>query len=138
MFYRTFALVFVSFIAAVAPGASIQRDRPDLFPVRLPGVVNTVGFCRRDASGKLVVTVRNQNNNDVGAHASITRVEFNRGGSFELPTPAIPDNSSVDLQPLAIPQACWSPDCAFTITVDSHNQVHESNEGNNTVAGKCL
>ena len=132
MFYRIFALVFISLIVVALSGSS-QSNRPDLLPV--PDPRPGYNFCRRDNSGKLIVTVKNQNNNDVGAHTSITKVEFYRGGIFELPTPAIPAGSSVNLQPLDIPAECWGPDCSFTITVDSNNQVHESIENNNS--GSC-
>ena len=37
-----------------------------------------------------------------------------------------------------IPPACFHPDCSFRITVDSANQVTESDETNNTASGTCL
>ena len=136
MFRRILALMFLSILVVVAPRGSSQRDRPDLVPV--PDPRPGYKFCRRDASQKLQVTVKNQNNNDVAAHASTTKVEFTPGGTIEIPTPAIPAGVSVDLPPVVIPAQCFNPDCEFTITVDSQHQVHESNEGNNTGIGKCL
>ena len=122
-------------LAIVLSGNSLQTH-PDLIPVRGPSP--GYSYCQRDASGNLIVTVKNQNNNDVSAHASITKVVFGLGGTFELPTPAIQAGGSVELQPLAIPAECFRSDCSFTITVDSHNQVHESNERNNNGVGKCI
>lgn len=107
---------------------------PDLVPV--PDPRPGVGFCKRDTQGRLVVTVKNQGNAD--APASTTTVDYSPGGSFQLPTPAIPAGGSVDLPPLNIPGVCFDPDCDFRITVDSANQATESNEGNNSAAGRCI
>jgi hypothetical protein len=119
---------------------SPRRRRPteeglaDLIPV--PDPRPGVGFCRLDDRGRLLVTVKNQGT--AGAPASTTTVDFAPGGAFDLPTPAIPAGGSVDLPPLSIPPSCFDPDCNFRITVDSKNQVVESDKGNNFASGMCL
>jgi hypothetical protein len=111
-----------------------EVGKADLVPV--PDPQPGVGFCKRDNQGRLVVTVKNQGT--VDAPASTTTVDFVPGGSFPLSTPAIPAGGSVDLTPLSIPAACFNPDCDFRITVDSNNQINESNEGNNNASGTCI
>jgi hypothetical protein len=112
----------------------------DLLPLRRLDLPGPVGFCTTSKSGpdkgKLVVTVNNQGN--APAPPSICRVEFNHAGSFTLATPAIPPGGSVELPLLAIPGACFSPDCFFTIRVDADGQVEEGNKGNNTASGVCI
>jgi hypothetical protein len=108
--------------------------KPDLVPV--PDPQPGIGFCRLDARGRLVVTVKNQGNAD--APASVTTVEFLPGGGVKIPTPAIPAGGSVELPPVSMPADCHKPECNFTIRVDSGGQVDESNEGNNTGSGSCI
>jgi len=112
----------------------------DLVPIGSPDISGPPSFCKKvkegPDKGKLVVTVKNQGT--AAAPASTTTVKFSPGGSFQLSTPAIPAGGSVDLPPLSIPAGCYNPDCDFKITVDSNNQINESNEGNNSVAGNCL
>ena len=114
----------------------VEVELPDLVPVNPNPQQGPLGFCRRDDQGNLIVTVKNQGTAD--APASITMVIFSPGGSFPLPTPAIPAGFSVDLPPLSIPGHCFDPDCDFTIIVDANNQVTESDKGNNTASGTCL
>jgi hypothetical protein len=113
------------------PPRRTQAGLPDLIPLADP----KTGFCKRDDHGNLVVTVKNQGSADAGA--SSTTVVFGRGGTFSQPTPPIPAGGSVKLL-FPIPAACFDPDCAFRIIVDSSDQVTESNEGNNTASGTCL
>jgi hypothetical protein len=113
------------------PGAGL----PDLVPEPLPNLPAPIAFCRLDAAGRLVIRIKNQ-----GTAASLptfTRVEFLPGGVVFLPTPSIPPSGEVDL-PLVFPGACHNPDCDFRITVDSVEFVNESDEGNNTVDGRCI
>jgi len=111
-----------------------QVGLPDLIPV--PDPRPGVGFCRLDEQGRLLVRVKNQGTAD--APASTTTVHFAPGGSFDLPTPAIPAGGTVDLPPLPIPGPCYNPDCNFRIVVDSKNEIVESDEGNNFASGLCL
>ncbi len=105
---------------------------PDLLPVR----DSVLGFCKRDSIGRLLVTVRNQG--VAPAPASITTIAFTSGGTVSVPTPPIGVGISVPLPPIAIPGACFSPDCSFRITVDATAVVAESNEGNNSAVGTCI
>lgn len=114
------------------PGRSLRAPQglPDLVPV--PD--RALGFCRRDSIG-LLVTVRNQG---VGtAPASVTTVAFSPGGTVSVNTPPI-GSTPVTLPAVAIPAACFDPDCDFRITVDATAVVVESNEANNVGAGSCI
>jgi hypothetical protein len=113
------------------PPRRTQAGLPDLIPLPDP----KTGFCRRDPKGNLIVTVKNQGSAD--AAPSMTTVAFAQGGAFSQPTPPIPAGGSVNLF-FPIPPACFHPDCSFRITVDSANQVTESDETNNTASGTCL
>ena len=110
----------------------------DLLPVKSPGQPdNITGFCKAVGNAQtVVVSVRNQGNAE--APASTTTITFSPGGPVSVQTPAIPAGDSVDLSPVDIPAGCFDPDCDFTITVDSNNQVSESNEDNNTAEGRCI
>ena len=99
---------------------------PDLIPVP------AAGFCR---NGSVVVTLRNQGPGN--AEASTTTVTFAGGGSVRLPTPEVDGGRIATLSPVAIPGACYVPNCFFQVIVDSDNDVDESNESNNTVDGTC-
>jgi hypothetical protein len=113
------------------PARRAQAGLPDLVPLADP----EVGLCNRTDMGDLVVTVKNQGSADAGA--STTTVAFSSGGTFSQPTPPIAAGASVELS-FPIPGGCFNPDCSFRITVDSANQVTESNEGNNTATGTCI
>ena len=132
MRHRTTKLAYLGILAAVIFASCM----PDLIPVGRPDLTGPPSFCKINEKGYLIVTVKNQGT--ANAPASTTTVEFSAGGSFDLPTPAIPKGGSVDLQPLQVPAGCYSPDCSFKITVDSKKQIQESNEANNTVGGSCL
>jgi hypothetical protein len=113
------------------------RKTPDLIPGGQQPAPYT--FCAIDSQGKLVILVKNQGGAD--APASSTTVGFAGSTSVVLPTPPIPQNTTVPLQPITIPKACYAPyknyDCDFNITVDSSNQIAELNENNNIGIGKC-
>ena len=109
--------------------------KPDLLPIGRPDLSGPISFCKTDDNHRLMVTVKNQGNAD--AAASTTTVEFNPGGSVSIATPAIPAGGTVDLS-FTIPSGCFNPDCDFTITVDSKNDINESNEGNNSAKGICI
>jgi hypothetical protein len=105
----------------------------DLVPFS-PSGNSEAAFCRIEQGGKLRVSVKNQGNADAGI--SKTTVIFSNA-SVTLDTPAIPAGGSVDLL-FNVPLGCSSLNCSFRITVDSVNQVDESNnEGNNSASGGC-
>jgi hypothetical protein len=108
--------------------------RADLLPV--PDGPGPLGFCRRDSQGNLLVRIRNQG--DADAPASTTTVEFGSGGVFSVPTPAISAGTSTDLTPVAMPGACFTPDCGFRITADSASVIDETDETNNHAVGQCI
>ncbi|HSE83762.1 MAG TPA: CARDB domain-containing protein [Thermodesulfobacteriota bacterium] len=116
-------------------GVSPQERVPDLVPFS-PSGNSAAAFCRMEEGGKLLrVSVKNQGNADAGI--SKTTVMFG-DTPVTVDTPAIPAGGSVDLL-FKVPANCFSPDCSFRITVDSDNQVDESNnEGNNSVGGGCI
>lgn len=108
---------------------------PDLVPFSPLGD-SPDKFCRIEQDRRqLRVTVKNQGNEN--APASKTTVIFGNIPTT-VNTPAIPAGGSVDLL-FKVPTNCFQPDCSFNITVDSNNQVNESNnEGNNSANGGCI
>ena len=130
--------MFQQWVFGTLTVTALSGCAPDLVPVPDPRPGHD--FCKVVAEGpdkgKLVVTVKNQGN--YKAPASTTTVEFSPGGPSQLATPPIPVSGTVDLQPLSIPAECFNADCDFKITVDSGNQIKESNEENNTANGVCL
>ena len=112
--------------------------RPDLVVLKRVGLRTPGELCNLDpaaAAPRLIVSVRNQG--PASAGPSITRVEFNPGGSFDLATPPVPPGGAVDLPPLRVPASCFNPNCQFQITVDSASNVYESNAANNSASGRC-
>jgi hypothetical protein len=122
-------------ILGLGPKSGVVEQRAvDLLPFSPMGTSPTA-FCRIEESGKVLrVTVKNQGAIEAGA--SKTTVRFDET-LFTLDTPPVPAGGSVDLL-FKVPTGCFTPDCSFTISVDSSNQVGETNEGNNKVTGGCL
>jgi hypothetical protein len=140
------AVLFGSLVPIVLAGCAtpartpVERPvaRPDLVVLKRVGLRTPGELCNLDpgaAAPRLVVSVKNQG--AVGAGGSITRVDFNPGGSFDLPTPPVPPGGAVDLPPLRVPGNCFNPNCQFRITVDSASAVYESNAANNSASGTC-
>ncbi len=127
--------VIVLGLKPVAPGGTQSQRVPDLVPFSPLGT-GPSAFCRLEQNKKFLrVSIKNQGNADAGA--SKTTVTFGNT-PFTLDTPAIPAGGSVDLL-FRVPASCFNPDCSFKITVDSSNQVDESNnEGNNNANGGCI
>ncbi len=129
-------------ICALAPLVLVGCASPDLVVVGLPNLLVPPSMCKivKDGpdKGKLIVTVKNDGAK--AAPATTTTVDFNVGGSVQLPTPALPAFSApVNLTtPVLVPAACYTPNCSFKITIDAQNQVPESNEGNNNTVGWCV
>jgi hypothetical protein len=141
MHREALTFLMISLLTGVLNGCAVPEKRPplaDLVPSKSPGQPdNIAGFCKViDKAMKVVVSVKNQGN--AGSPVSTTTVQFAPGQSFNLATPAIPPGGSAHLDALNIPAACFNPDCNFTITVDSGNQVKESNAKNNTANGRCI
>ena len=125
----------VSILGLQQAGKKVNVPSPDLLPVSQPG---TVGFCRRDSQGRLLIRIQNQG--DAAAGPSTTRVGFGPLGDqvpVETITPAIPPGGFVDVVVKAPPNCSEPSGCLFKITADSVNQLIESNENNNSVVGVC-
>lgn len=122
-------------ILGLGPKGGVAQQRAvDLLPFSPMGT-STTAYCRIEESGRMLrVTVKNQGTIEAGG--SQTTVRFGET-PFTLDTPSIPAGGSVDLL-FKVPTACFTPDCSFTMSVDSHNQVGEADEGNNKVTGGCI
>ena len=138
------AWAFASLVmATVVSGCMSSRpfyEGADLIPLKPSGLSGSEGFCYLAGdreSPQLIVSVQNVGEGE--SPASLTSIDFFPGGSVQLHTPAIAGGDWIDLPPVAIPPACFNPDCEFSITVDWGNDINESGgEGNNEVAGRCL
>ncbi len=114
-------------------GCTPPQLKPDLVPANPEG---WAGFCDIDDNGNLVVHVKNQGNAPAGS--SYVKVDFGpQLGFFVKPVPVLSVGETATVL-FPIPRGCFTPDCGFTITVDAHNDIDESNEENNTVMGNCL
>ena len=138
VFLGIFAAMMLLTCAGPGKPPADLSGKPDLVPV--PQILSfnppVFDFCNRDDQGKLVVAVKNQGTAD--ASASETKVSFFGFGAVSQTTPPLAVGDSVNLF-FTIPVGCFNPDCNFTITVDSNNQVDASSEqGNNTVEGGCI
>ena len=114
---------------------------PNLEPVPLPGVAGPQGFCRLNADGtKLQVLVANPGSAETDTTGTVTRVVFTTtSGPVQVPSPDVVNTSPLDaggsqLVEFNIPEN-WTGD--FGIGVDATNLVAETNEADNTVAGRC-
>lgn len=130
-------LIVTFFVGCGAP-------KPDLVPYNHPQpdpnkpgeTILLHGFCVTDAQNRLVIYVRNQSKGL--APSSTTKIEFGSGQIVELETPAIEPYKYVELEHIEFPNNCFDPDCGFKITVDSKNQIEETNENNNDTLGICI
>jgi len=115
-----------------------QTKQADLKPFSLP---IPGGFCQVvDNQIQLQVFVGNVGSADAGP--SKIKADFSPYGFVIRQTDPIPADFPRGRSRLIVikpPPGCFDPDCDFTITVDSDNEVDEGpNEGNNTAAGVCL
>lgn len=109
-------------------------DAPDLIPVTAPG---NPTFCER-RDGLLRVHVKNQGT--LAAEPSLVEVLFRVGEDIHVAATVtdVIDPGQTQVIELDIPADCYQPDCRFTITVDSLNEVEESDETNNCANGTCV
>lgn len=109
---------------------------PDLEPVNPD---NDITNCCLNPAYQMVFYVKN---NGFGPSTPcVTSVTFRVSHALvtiDIPTPAIEAGQTVGLTPVNHPGGCFGPDCMYTITVDSKNQVKEKNEGNNSIPGWCI
>jgi hypothetical protein len=68
------------------------------------------------------------------------KVVFSVRGTSQTFTQSVPKIASGGTHTATFvpPIGCSSPDCNFTITVDSQNQVKEKVETKNTASARCL
>ena len=119
--------------SVINPGDD-ESNLPDLRLTRVSSDTDAPGvFCSDGPT--VLVAVENRGQQDAGE--SITTVVFVPGGSFDVQTPEIRNDGSIQLSPVDVPRECFNPDCDFAILVDSRFQVDESDEGNNRVDGNC-
>ena len=141
MHREALTFLMISLLTVVINSCAMPQKtppRPDLVPSKSPGQPeNIAGFCKVvDKTMKVVVSVKNRGN--AASPVSTTKVQFTPEQSFNLATPALQPGESAHLDPVNIPAACFNPECNFTITVDSGNQITESNAKNNTASGRCI
>jgi hypothetical protein len=123
------------FIERVSSRSPQAAGKPDLIPLNPQPAAGKFGFCRRDPSGKLIVTIKNQGVASAGA--SHTTIKFVGGQPVTVNTPAIAGGAFFD-HLVTMPASCFHPNCLFAITADSAAEVDESDEGNNIADGMCL
>lgn len=133
IFIPFFVILILTVMALV--GCFQKVPLPDLVPANPPGMA---GYCNVDDLNNLIVYVKNQGEAD--ALASLVKVQFDlTSGIQEFSASIVPisvgETKSVSF---AIPFGCFNPDCNFTITVDSGEDITESSELNNTVNGNCI
>jgi hypothetical protein len=102
---------------------------PDLLPVK-----TEPSFCKRDAQGRLIVTIGNQG--DGAADQTSTKITFAGHAPVLRSTPAIAPGGQVDLEPVEIPIQ-GEGILRVTIVADEENADLESDEFNNTAVGLC-
>lgn len=93
-------------------------------------------FCRKDARGEFVISVKNKGGAIAGPSQTAVQFSF---APLLLKTPMLAPGETVDLITDPPPASCFSPTCRFNITADSPGLgvVMESDETNNSVSGEC-
>lgn len=118
-----------------------QTDLPDLVP--LPG---PQGFCAESPEspespeGRIRIIdfiVRNSGTGTAGPSNTLVSFERATGAVRVLRlTPPLGPNQDAPFQ-IPIPDGCFDPDCEVTITVDTENDVMESDKDNNVHRFTC-
>src|SRR3954471_18839391 len=131
MFAARFAFLLCTFTAACTSEPQPLRARP---VPELPDLVVSGSCSRHEDTLTLAVIVDNRG--QAAAAPSATRVEFDTDSSSGVTrrTRFIAAHA-VDTFELELPSACTRAECRWKITVDSANDVRESDEANNTFAG---
>jgi hypothetical protein len=127
-----------------APPTISTTTTTSVAPDLVPFSPSAPDYCRIDlASGQLVVGINNQGTGP--ASASTTQVVFTtpngKVAAAPATTPAIPAGGPPVDVIVTFDSNCFSPDCAFDITVNSGGAVIEGPQpaagANNTVSGVC-
>ena len=105
------------------------HELPDLLPVETER-----NFCKLDAEGRLIVTIKNKG--EEPAPSSTARITFSGSSPVDRFTKALLMDEQVDLEPIDIPNK-GDGTFSFTIFADVNKEIKETNESNNTVMGAC-
>jgi subtilase family serine protease len=102
----------------------------------LPDLIASGSCSHVEDTLKLAVAVSNLGNQP--AARSATRVEFRSDGvsSVARPTRTIAPHAVASFE-IEFPAACSRTECTWKVTADSDNQVEETDEANNSFAGRC-
>ena len=127
-------LIFVLALAGVIiiSGCTPLVPKADLVAVNNPS--DWASFCDFD-NENLRVHIKNQGTADAGP--STVEVDFGQHGKVSQPVPSLTVGATTTIL-IPMSHVCYDPDCEFVITVDSSNDIDESNELNNSQTGSCL
>jgi subtilase family serine protease len=134
---KIFVLFFIVLLMTVMALVACTPDvpLPDLVPAN---PLEVFANCNVDDSNNLIVYVKNQGEAD--APVSWVKVQFGLTAGVQDVSSAIvaiPAGETKSVS-FAFPFGCFNPDCNFTITVDSMENIVESDELNNTLTGYCI
>ena len=129
-------LLLLSLVAAACSSSSPVPSPAGRTTGVLPDLMVSASCHRVEDTKRLAVAITNLGK--LAAAPSATRVEFESdpADSFVRMTRAIAVRS-VETFELDLPPACYRDDCRWKITADAAGQVIESDETNNTAAGRC-
>ena len=133
---RIFCLTLIIVITLagmiIIPGCTPLVPKPDLIADNNPS--DWASFCDFDDEN-LIVYIKNQGTADAGP--STVEVDFGQHGKVSQPVPNLTVGATTTIL-IPMSHVCYDPDCEFVITVDSSNDIDESNELNNIQTGSCL
>ena len=129
--------ILVTALAAACSSSSPEPQPLGARPkVELPDLIVSGSCLRVEDTLKLAIAVANRGH--AAAAPSATRVEFDAdpAADFVRRTRFIAAHA-FDTFEIEMPAACTKMGCRWTVSTDSANQVPESDEANNTFAGRC-
>ena len=132
IFYLTLIIVITLAGMIIIPGCTPLVPKPDLIEDNNPS--DWASFCDFDDEN-LIVYIKNQGTADAGP--STVEVDFGVYGLISEPVPSLTVGTTTTIL-IPMSHVCYDPDCEFVITVDSSNDIDESNELNNIQTGSCL
>ena len=132
VFYLTLIIVITLAGMIIIPGCTPLVPKPDLIADNNPS--DWASFCDFDDEN-LIVYIKNQGTADAGP--STVEVDFGEHGKVYQPVPSLTVGTTTTIL-IPMSHVCYDPDCEFVITVDSSNDINESNELNNIQIGSCL
>ena len=132
IFYLTLIIVITLAGMIIIPGCTPLVPKPD--PIADNNPSDWASFCDSDDEN-LIVYIKNQGTADAGP--STVEVDFGQHGKVSQPVPNLTVGATTTIL-IPMSHVCYDPDCEFVITVDSSNDIDESNELNNIQTGSCL